>query len=142
MSECIVFEGPFAYAGDRLVKEYELGRHTMTLTAEIEIDNFSADENEDIEQNRKRIEAFNCGEAGSWCFLDVVVSLAINGEEIESASLSEEHLVGDDPRWLLYAANYLVGQLDFPLRAMDDDALAKARLGVISCYFSANSGAT
>jgi len=118
MSECVVFEGPFAYAGDRLVKKYELGRHTLTLTAEIEVDQFQNIDDEVVPHDPERVAAFKRGE---WHFLEVVVSLAINGEEVDASSLSGID-VGDDPRYLLCVANYLVGQLNLPLRALDYDA--------------------
>lgn len=123
MATPIQFTGNFTQAGDVLTLDYKLGRHDLQLRAEIEADGHQSIRDEEFDFDPERAAAWRRGE---WQYLGVVVTMRIDGEEIECQQLWGID-VGDDARYLLCVANDLLGQFSLPLRlGMVRDILAKA----------------
>jgi len=107
----IQFTGNFTQSGDVLTLDYKLGRHSLQLRAEIQVDTDQHIRDE-FDFDPERVAAWHRGE---WQYLAVIVSMRIDGEEIECHQLWGID-VGDDARYLLCVANDLLGQFSLPLR--------------------------
>jgi hypothetical protein len=109
----VQFSGRFTQAGDELKIDHQLGRHMLTLRAAVSVDDFQhLDDDPAIDDDRRA--SFSRGE---WQYLEVAVSLEIDGEEVDCQTLSGID-VGDDARYLLCVANHLIGALPLPLRTL------------------------
>jgi len=110
----VQFSGRLTQAGDTILIRHPLGRHTLDLRATVEVDQFqSIDDDCGLLDDARRAAYLR----GDWCYLEVVVSMEINGEEVDCQTLSGID-VGDDPRYLLCVANDLIGKLSLPLRTL------------------------
>ena len=114
MTNPICFSGLFTQAGDTILIRHKLGRHALDLRATVEVDQFQSLDNDCGLLDDDRRAAYL---RGDWCYLEVVVSMDINGEEVDCQTLSGID-VGDDPRYLLCVANDLLGKLSLPLRTL------------------------
>lgn len=116
MNDRIKFAGKFDEAGDTLVLRFPLGRHVLTVTASVEVDDHQNIRDEDRDFDPEWAAAWHRGE---WKYMSVVVALAINGEEFECKSLHGIDC-GDDPRYLLCVANDLAANFTYlPLRGVE-----------------------